>query len=376
MQNEALIGDFLENCYAEGLGERRVKKYGYTLKSLSARLKKDFDMAVKEDIIKVVSQIEKSNYADWTKHDYKVALKKFYKWLKKTEEVYPEEVRWIKTTIKRSNGKLPEGLLVEEEVVKLIEAATNSRDKALIAVLYESGCRAAELLSLSVKNVIFDKYGSVIVVAGKTGMRRVRLVSASPYLTAWLNNHPAKNEPESPLWISIGNGSNQSIVYVTLRNILERLAEKAGLKKDVNPHHFRHSRATHLASHLTEAQLCEYLGWTQGSEMPRTYIHMSGRDVDESIKKMYGLKEEEQRKPSQLEPKQCPRCSEINSATAKFCTRCSLALDIKIALELEEKRQKSDDIIYRFVKAVAEKYPKEAKEILQNMGLTEELSQI
>ncbi|MEK6837947.1 MAG: hypothetical protein AABX69_04815, partial [Nanoarchaeota archaeon] len=79
MQNEALIGDFLENCYAEGLGERRVKKYGYTLKSLSARLKKDFDMAVKEDIIKVVSQIEKSNYADWTKHDYKVALKKFYK---------------------------------------------------------------------------------------------------------------------------------------------------------------------------------------------------------------------------------------------------------------------------------------------------------
>ena len=47
MRNEALIGDFLENCYAEGLGERRVKKYDYTLKSLSALLKKDFDKANK-----------------------------------------------------------------------------------------------------------------------------------------------------------------------------------------------------------------------------------------------------------------------------------------------------------------------------------------
>ncbi|WP_394344768.1 hypothetical protein [Salinigranum halophilum] len=48
----------------------------------------------------------------------------------------------------------------------------------------------------------------------------------------------------------------------------------------MNPHHFRHSRATHLANWLTEAQLCEWFGWVQGSNVPARYVHLSGRDID------------------------------------------------------------------------------------------------
>src|SRR3989338_3142590 len=181
LKNSQLTEKFSNSCYAEGLGKSRIKKYAYTLKQLSLMINKDFDKATKKDIINLVSSIEQREWSDWTKHDYKVCIKKFYKWLRGKED-YPEEVKWIKTTIKKKNGKLPEGLLTEEEVKKLIDACTNSRDKALVSVLYESGCRAGELLSLKLKNVEFDKYGSVIMVDGKTGMRRIRLVNSTPYL--------------------------------------------------------------------------------------------------------------------------------------------------------------------------------------------------
>jgi integrase/recombinase XerD len=58
-------------------------------------------------------------------------------------------------------------LLTEEAVKGLAEAAGNPRDRALVLVLYESGCRAGEILSLSIKNVQFDEYGAQLIVSGK-----------------------------------------------------------------------------------------------------------------------------------------------------------------------------------------------------------------
>ncbi|RLG70969.1 MAG: hypothetical protein DRO11_05300 [Methanobacteriota archaeon] len=49
-------------------------------------LGKDFDKATKEDIERLVKRLERSDYSAWTKHDYKVALKRFYRWLNGGEE--------------------------------------------------------------------------------------------------------------------------------------------------------------------------------------------------------------------------------------------------------------------------------------------------
>jgi integrase len=61
-------------------------------------------------------------------------------------------------------------------VEKLVNAAVNARDKVLISVLYESGCRTGEILNLKIRNVEFHNNGSVLIVNGKTGQRRVRLI--------------------------------------------------------------------------------------------------------------------------------------------------------------------------------------------------------
>jgi integrase len=81
--------------------------------------------------------------------------------------------------IKAYNKKsvLPEEILTEDEVEKLAEAADNLRDRALVLVLYESGCRIGELLGLKIKHMQPNEYGFSLTVKGKTGSRRILILS-------------------------------------------------------------------------------------------------------------------------------------------------------------------------------------------------------
>ncbi len=92
------------------------------------------------------------------------------------------------------------------------------RDRALVASLYESGARISELSNLKIKHVKFDQYGAVLMVDGKTGMRRVRIIFSSPYLATWLENHPFRANPEAFVWVGIGTvGRNEPMVYGAIR---------------------------------------------------------------------------------------------------------------------------------------------------------------
>ena len=132
---------------------------------------------------------------------------------------------------------------------------------------------------------------------------------------------------------SLTSDSKLSYRYIT-KKILDTTMERAGIDKPSNPHHYRHSRASHLATELKEAQLCEWFGWVQGSDVPARYVHLSGRDIDNAYDQMHGLYEpdEEEQKPDIVE---CPRCEELNEPDAAFCMRCGQALDIDAAKEVE-----------------------------------------
>ncbi len=351
--NRKAILRFIEDCKARTISKARIDFYLNRLSRLAEWCDKPFDALTKDDVKKLVSVINTQDYTDRTKIDYKLSLKSFVKFLKGIDEkgVYPEEVRWISLSLGHHGNKLPEDLLTQQEVEAMIGAAEHSRDKALIAMLYETGCRIGELASLKIKNVTFDNYGAVIVVTGKTGMRRVRMICYVSYVSNWLGIHPDRQDPESPLWVVIGTTKgiakkknpkghkfnwSYSMKYKTITAALERAAKKAGITKPINPHHFRHSRATQLASSLTEAQLKEMFGWTQSSAMASVYVHMSGRDVDDALLKAYGLKEKAPEQDTE-KPSRCPRCSDINPPNFKFCGKCGMALDLKAVVEKEEK---------------------------------------
>ena len=120
---------------------------------------------------------------------------------------------------------LPEELLSREEAKKLIEAAEHPRNRAYVAVTDESGARPQEILSARIRSVQFDQYGAVLIVGGKTGGRRIRLITSAPPLAMWIDNHPQRDSPSSPLWINIGTTRHGGIFdYNAARKLLRELA--------------------------------------------------------------------------------------------------------------------------------------------------------
>jgi len=349
--DKILIEKFVNDLVSKGISAPRQLKYYSALIKLSELLEIGFDKAKKEDLKALVVKIERSDYSAWSKKDFKVVIKCFYRWLRGEDEEYPAEVKWIKCTNKKSRHKLPEELLDEEEVKRLVRATDHPRDSAFIQVLFETGCRIGEILTLRIRNVNFDNHGAILRVTGKTGDRRVRIVASAPSLASWLNHHPFADRTDSPIWIS--RASKRMLLpfnYSTANMLLRRIAKKAGITKKVNPHLFRHSRATLMASKLTEAQMKEYFGWVQSSGMASVYVHLSGRDVDSAILGMHGLVEDKQREKEKFSPQMCHRCSNANSPTSKFCAKCGVVLNLQTMIDIEERKKKADTLLNDLMK--------------------------
>jgi len=366
-ENRAKIRDFISYSLSSGVGEHRILRYISTFKAMENFLSKPFVDWEREDVIKFVEHLKKNNYSEWSIYTIKSILKKFFKWLRGYEQGYPDEVSWIKLSNSKSN-KLPE-VLTQEEIKKLIDACDNIRDRALISVLYESGARIGEILNMKVGDIYFDEYGCVVIVSGKTGMRRIRLVSSAPLIGQYLEQHPFKDNPKYPFWLTITtNRKFYPLGYGAIRKILKKIAERAGIKKRLYPHLFRHTRATHLAKMLTESQLKELFGWTQSSKMASTYVHLSGRDVDNAILEIYGLKKKAEEGEKIVK---CPRCGEINEIGAKTCWKCGFILDPEFAKRIEEQKKKEEDFVYRVIKKLIEQDPtirKRIYQIIQELG--------
>lgn len=230
--NKKTILSFVQELQAEGIHLARLTKYIYLLRTLGKMLHKDFQKATIQDIKRVVAELNNSDYADWTKNDLRVALKRFYRWLRGLpRDKDPPETEWIKTT--NNNGKqiLPEELLTEDDIQKMFAVCENSRDRAFLLAVYETGGRIAEVLNLRRKHVRFDDLGAVFAFSGKTGDRPARIIQAAPALAEWMTDHPDK-DPESPLWLCVGiKGHGEPMLYDGARKLLRRVAKLANIKK-------------------------------------------------------------------------------------------------------------------------------------------------
>jgi integrase len=139
----------------------------------------------------------------------------------------------------------PEDFLTEDEVKKIIDATTNLRDKAMIAVLYESGCRVGEFLNLRLKDIKFDKHRAILTIRimSSNSIIEVPLKESVLHLTEWIKIHPLNNNPDTFLWVT---KDCKPLNLLVITKVLKSLAIKAGIKKSVRPHLLRHSRAVEL----------------------------------------------------------------------------------------------------------------------------------
>jgi len=155
--------DYLENV--EELSYNRLYFHAINLRILAESMGNSFISPTTNDIIEALAKQRKRNLSEWTIEGYKATLKRFYYWLGKPDVV--KDIKF-KSKSKINYKKKPDWRISQEEVDLLIASCDNARDKAIISLLYDSGMRIGEILTLRIKDVVFDNYVMGTMVSGKT----------------------------------------------------------------------------------------------------------------------------------------------------------------------------------------------------------------
>jgi site-specific recombinase XerD len=277
-------------------------------------------------------------FKDNTKHDYVKCLKWFLQWMitEGHSSLSKEKVDKIKIPPVDSCTTTPDGILQEDDILAMVSQARTFRDKALIFVLYESGCRIGDLARIKWKDIIFNDDSTVSLTLSDTKTRKVRhaLLGASvEYLAGWHNNYPGTPDNDNFVFIS-ANG--EPMEYRATSQIISRSATKAGVDKRVTPHLFRKSRITSLIKQNYQESVIKQAMWGNlGTNMFKTYVVLSDQDIDAEFREKMGIKKKEIKEDKKMLPRQCKSCFAMNGQQSNFCHVCGKPLTDSAQHDLE-----------------------------------------
>lgn len=388
-RNRAFVLAYRDACLVKSVcGNVRLIRVLGVLLLYGRLLQKDFDTVTRADVEGLVSTLLRRQppYSPETLGTYKAILKNFLTWVLApdrfpTTKDVPAQVSWITSHVKaREKRRLDRrDLVTPEDIEKLLGIIHNPRDKALVSILWETGCRIAEIGNLQVKHVTKAEHGYTLDVNGKTGRRTPIIISSAPYLTVWLQNHPFANDPESPLWVHYQyNTSPKHLKYDTIRYLLIRYFARAGIKKPVHPHLFRHSRATYVLANaiMNEQQAKAYFGWTPSSDMLATYSHLIDQDANNAILRENDLTPIQQRR-QELQPVTCRICNDTNPPKSEYCARCGAVLDLTRAYEHQALHDMKEELFVKMFRLLVQKgMVDEAAREIHDAGLGETLKRL
>lgn len=227
------------------LGDNTINSYMLDLEDFFKTFNGSIESCTKKDILTYISSINGLEVNTVNRHIS--SLKSFFNYLvdESIIKVSPmEEVSSLKKT-----KKLPKYLSISE-VNKLLNIPLNSefdyRNKAMLELMYATGLRVSELVSIEYSNIDFEN--SIIRINGKGKKERIIPLGevASYYLKVYLSDYRSKLLKRNTYNQVFLNNHGKPITRQGFNYILENIRELTGIEKEITPHVLRHSFATHL----------------------------------------------------------------------------------------------------------------------------------
>lgn len=252
MLNKAYIEEFEVYLYTvKKSSQNTVSSYisdvNQFVSYVDANLHCSIVMITREDIIKYVDWLKNIGKSSATMSRSVASLKCLYNHLISVGQVEVNPA--LNITFEKEAKKLPQ-ILTSKEVELLLEQpkcvdAKGYRDRAMLELLYATGIRVSELISLNIDDV--NLAAGVIRCSGKSKERLIPLYPAAikaigDYITEVRGGMIAL--PDEPALFVNMNGDRMS--RQGFWKIIKYYQEKAGIKKDITPHTLRHSFAAHL----------------------------------------------------------------------------------------------------------------------------------
>lgn len=251
---ELFLKEYLAHIKLEkNLSQNTVSSYKNDINAFISFLK-NFDIndpsrVSSDDIGKFFKTLRELGLSGSSSARYFSSLKGFFLYLLKNKYILKNPIE--KITAPRISKKLP-GVLDVNEVDQILSAPDINeklgvRDKAILELFYACGTRVSELINLKVNDLFFDD--EIIRVFGKGSKERLIPIGSSA--VRWAKEYLKKSRP-----LLMKKSKSENILFLNSRGsrlsrmgvwkIIDCYVKEAGIEKDVHPHTFRHSFATHL----------------------------------------------------------------------------------------------------------------------------------
>ena len=184
--------------------------------------------------------------------------------------IYKREFSGSELPRPRKEKKLP-NVLSQEEIERIFKQVSNLKHKAALYTIYSCGLRISELINLKINDV--DSKRRILIIKKSKG-NKDRIVPLSEKLLKILREYYIKYKPD--LYLLQGQNKPQ-YTSKSVESVLEKAVKKAGIKRSVTLHTFRHSYATHLHENGTDIRLIQELLGHKSSKTTEIYTHISNK---------------------------------------------------------------------------------------------------
>ena len=276
--NDDYINDFL--LYLEmdlNYSKNTIDTYSNALNHLDSNVNKNILTLSSKDIERFISglNLESSSVAN-----YLSAFKTFYNYYIKIGKININPIDKVDSP--KLSKHLPTFLTVDE-VDKLLDIeikdAFSARNKSLLELLYATGLRISELISLEFKNI--DLNDCIVRIMGKGSKERIVPINdlAIKYLKIYVKDYRSKLvKTEQNNFVYLNNHGKKMTRQGFFKMIKKRTLE-TGIKKDVSPHTLRHSIATHMLENGADLRIIqEFLGH-ESIGTTQIYTHLTNQKL-------------------------------------------------------------------------------------------------
>jgi integrase/recombinase XerD len=293
MNDAELLDEFCDNLWLEdGLSRNTLDSYRRDLNKFSVWLKKQRDASLLQtthgDIQGFLAQLVGVQKAKPSSTGRNISsLKRLFRYLLRQGKVSTDPTLQIDTP------KLPRNLpksLTESDVEQLLNAPDvqtplGLRDRTMFEVLYATGLRVSELVTLRIAQVSMDM--GVVRVMGKGS--KERLVPLGEEALDWLRRYLAdgrnvllEKQITDALFVTArGEGMTRQMFWV----LIKKHAQRGAISKPMSPHTLRHAFATHLLNHGADLRVVQMLLGHADISTTQIYTHVAR----ERLKKLHAM---------------------------------------------------------------------------------------
>ena len=261
------------------LSKNTYDGYKRDLTSFFNYVNKDANQITRTDIVNYITHISKQKNSKTVNRNI-VSIRNYFKYLNKKGKLKfnpCDDITGLKTP------KTIPHVLNEDDINKLLDIKCNNafdyRNKAMLELMYSSGLRVSELLSLEVNDIDFNM--NIVRCFGKGSKERIVPISdmATVALYDYINVY---RFDEFSKYDFMDRLSRQGFF-----KILKEIALEKGINKDLSPHTIRHSFATHLINHGADLRSVQLMLGHENIKTTQIYTHVSNNYVKENYDKSH-----------------------------------------------------------------------------------------